>query len=561
MATDPLDGYKPNADRFDSSDPTPTVPPPGWSEARLDDYRNELTGVGALRDKTLGGAAGLKFDVPLLSGQDCEDRWRGSDLGGRIVETIPSEMMREGFKIAIQPSEKDAPRADADMPFAPAPAKKPGALPELDDEGAAMAEQLMGRLEELGASAVIQEALEYERAYGGGAVLIGADDGQDLMQPLNLDAIREVRHLTAFRGGWDGEVIGWSFYGDVRGARFGEPEVYQLRNLGVPFTPGAKSPTQVSTLAYVHESRFLIFPGKAASRRVRNLNRGWGDSVFIRIERVLSQFGLTWGAVAILMQELSQGVLKIKGLAERLARMAGSPTAANQGGSNSIVARALAMEMSMSIARTRILDADEDFQRVGVPLTGVPEILQQFALRLAAACDMPVTLLMGQAPAGLNATGDSDVRSFYDRVKGWQRRRLLPQLQRLVRVVMEADAGEADAGEPEKWAITFNPLWQPTSAEVATTRKTIADADVAYIREGVVTPEEVAATRFGGSEYNDGPIVLDIDGRQAMAAQDEKDAEERARAAAEAIKNPQPVPGATVPAEKAPEKPVAEEKP
>ncbi len=63
-----------------------------------------------------------------------------------------------------------------------------------------------------------------------------------------------------------------------------------------------------------------------------------------------------------------------------------------------------------------MLDKKDSFTRVQTPLTNLSDILDRFATRLAAAADMPVTLLMGMSPAGLNATGESDRAFFYDRV-------------------------------------------------------------------------------------------------------------------------------------------------
>ena len=48
---------------------------------------------------------------------------------------------------------------------------------------------------------------------------------------------------------------------------------------------------------------------------------------------------------------------------------------------------------------------------------------------------------MGQAPAGLNATGDSEIRWFYDRVAARQRRELQPALKRLVKLLFLSKRG------------------------------------------------------------------------------------------------------------------------
>jgi len=35
----------------------------------------------------------------------------------------------------------------------------------------------------------------------------------------------------------------------------------------------------------------------------------------------------------------------------------------------------------------------------------------------SGAADIPMTRLLGQSPAGMNATGDGDMRNYYDRIE------------------------------------------------------------------------------------------------------------------------------------------------
>ena len=75
--------------------------------------------------------------------------------------------------------------------------------------------------------------------------------------------------------------------------------------------PGRSMEPAPATL-YVHESRLIVFDGQPVSRRAQRESKGWGESVFTRVEEVLSQYKQTWGAVANLMQDFAQGVLKVK---------------------------------------------------------------------------------------------------------------------------------------------------------------------------------------------------------------------------------------------------------
>ena len=81
----------------------------------------------------------------------------------------------------------------------------------------------------------------------------------------------------------------------------------------------------------------------------------------------------------------------------------------------------------------------EDYTRTEVgALTGVADLLTKNLLLLSGAAEIPVTVLMGQSPAGLSATGESDVRWFYDRTKSAQERVLLRRHRRVVRVLLAA---------------------------------------------------------------------------------------------------------------------------
>ena len=121
---DPLDGYIPR--RADADGKTPELRAAlaadlaaqremarydaGFAAAvDLDGYSNELTGIGNyLYDKTRGGANGIGMDVHRFTGVEAETRYRGSDLGARVVGVIPDEMTREGWTLQVQPTEEEA---------------------------------------------------------------------------------------------------------------------------------------------------------------------------------------------------------------------------------------------------------------------------------------------------------------------------------------------------------------------------------------------------------------------------------------------------------------------
>jgi uncharacterized protein len=462
----------------------PTQP---MTAERVDSWVSALTGLGTTsHDKRMSTG----FIADIVSDREARDLWRGDDLAKRVIELIPKAMMRSGFDIKIENSKEEA-------------------------------EGFSALFETLKATAIFQKAKMYERAYGGAAIWPVINDGAiDMSLPLNEDRISEVSHLTLFE---PRELQPFRYYSDPKQPKYGEVEVWRV----VPIIQRG----MVTIDTFIHETRLIVFPGIRVSKEEIAQYPGWGDSVLTYTYRVLCDFNVSWSSAAILLNDFAQPVFKMKGLSEALATDV----------DEIIRARMQAVEMSRSTARTVMIDADaEDFERKQTPVTGMPELLDRFALRLSAATGIPVTLLMGQSPAGMNATGASDITFFYDMIDGERSGGgMLDQLSRLLYLLIRSKTGPTRGVEPEKWSIEFRSLYSESTLEKTQARKTQAETDVLYITNGVLAPEEVALSRFGGDTYSI-ETVVDFNNRTAMEEFEAKQ-EEQALAEAEA-KKPEPPP-------------------
>lgn len=325
-----------------------------------------------------------------------------------------------------------------------------------------------------GLSETIRDSLIKARIFGAAFIYIGAEDGQAQEQPLIVQRVKGVRFLNVLT---TKELCHQSFYTDPNSAHFGKPELYRL-NI---------SAHHQATV--IHESRLIPFFGSPSLN-----HHQFPPSVLQRIYPVLQQFHTAWQATAHLMTDAAQGVFKLKGLH--------SAVASNR--SEELLKRMELVDMSRSISRSIILDAeDEDFRRDSYGFSGVPEVLEKMMLRLAAAARLPVALLMGQAPAGMNATGESDIRFFYDQVRAEQEA-IKPKIERLVKIIQ--------GDESAKVSIEFPALWQMTDREKAELRRMEAETDRIYLQEGVLLPEEVAIKRFSNGDF-----AIDIVSRKALA--------------------------------------------
>jgi hypothetical protein len=232
------------------------------------------------------------------------------------------------------------------------------------------------------------------------------------------------------------------------------------------------------------------------------------------------------GSVETILGEYVIGALTIKNLADLIAA-----------GNEKLIQRRLQqMDMAKHILNTILLDEDETFERKTATTTGIDKLIETVLMALSAVTGIPVTLLMGKSPAGLQATGESDVRFYYDMVASEQEEKVQPEVERLIGLIhgsSEYKGWKAPEGAPVE--VIFNPLWQPTEKEIAETRKTQAETDSMYIDRGVLLPEEVSNSRFGGDEYSlDTTIMFE---RKTKTQADIDAEEEEKKALAESIKN------------------------
>jgi phage-related protein (TIGR01555 family) len=426
---------------------------PDWSHARSDGWSNALTGVGTVMyDKRLAS----KFIARWLSDASVEELYAGNDMAARLVEELPKAACKHGFRLNIA-----------------------------DDQDRSTADACENRADEMNALKLMRKSMFGQRAYGGAALLMGADDGQRADRELDLKRVKTFNWLTPLS---KRQLKVATLYDDANNPKFGQPETYAV----LPTTLSKRGGLDFSKLPIIHESRLIVFQGVEISAARTTENGGWGDSIFTRIEDVLRDFQAAFDGAAILMSNAGQRSFKMKGLAAAM-------------GSNNdsmVTKRAKMIELSRSICRAVLMDVDEEMIVEQFQGNGMDVLLDKFMLRLSAAGRTPVTILMGQAPAGLNATGDSDMRWWYDTVVSEQDDSLKPALDRYFKVLFSTKNGPTKGVEPPKWKVTFPAPYQLTDQEKAELRNKQAMTDDLYIANQVLTPEEVAKNRFGGTEYS-----------------------------------------------------------
>lgn len=418
---------------------------------KMDGWKNLFTGLGGQADKkthTKARPDGFLLDAEL------ETIYADDGLGANIIDFLPEDMMKHGWHYEFR-NQKEG-------------------MENLSDEYDAFFAHIL-------AYDKLTNALKWARLYGGGVLLLGAFDGNELKEPLNIRGIKDFENLKFIpRNNIMYGTIQWQM--DPTKERYGLPEIYPLTfRVGRDFI-----------VKEVHWTRVIELHGieipTSQSSLIPPDYRYWGLSELQRVQDKLKDIVGAFGSLSNMLHELSIGKYKFRDLADILA----APD-----GDKMIQKRLQSMDLMKSTFHSLIMDVDEDYIRENATFAGIPEVMYQFFMLICSASSYPMTRLFGISPAGLNSTGDGDTYRYYDKVESEQKRKLLPILDRLTYIYSEWK-------RIEKPKIVFNPIEQMTEKEQAeidekkaNTEKTKQETYQGYIDMGIMTPEIVEELEFG----------------------------------------------------------------
>lgn len=335
------------------------------------------------------------------------------------------------------------------------------------------------------------EAIILSRLHGGSLMIMGAFDGQETDMPL-----RKIRSVEFFAPVDRWQTFPQRFYADETKMNYGQPETYLIHRIQVRGT----------LTAVVHESRVVRFDGNYLPPIERMRNLGWNDSVLQNFYQELKTFGTAHQAVGAIIQDFITKKVQIKNLRELLS---------NEEGEQQLMARFAMLAYGTSIHNLAVFGDDEQYDKMGTPLTGLDKIMIHFVDIVSAASNIPKARLFHNQSGILGGdAGANDLRIHYDSISAYQETELRPHIQRMVNVI-----GESLGYAEDEVTFTFDPLWQLSELDASTARKNIADSDIAYINAGVVEPEEVAISRFGGDGIALADMIIDVDKRKRFLDQ------------------------------------------
>jgi len=405
-------------------------------EKKTDSYYNTMTGLGKITaDKNVHTEIGV---AEILTDEYLSQIDISEGLAGRIVSVIPEDGIRNGYTLY---NDKDG--------------------------------KLEKELAQRGFNQAVLQAWKYARLYRGGLVVAVTPNGT-LEEPLPKTNPGEIkfRVYSAARI----TVMESDINRDPKSPYFEDVELFRIRT---------KSGVEMN----VHRNRCMVFKGEQApDYNASNLEltyQYWGLSALQKAWNKIKYYGSSEQGIANAMQEFSVGKYTLENLASILAMN-------NKEAIDKIIVRLEAMNLSKSIMNAVLLGKNEKYERDNITFAGIPEILDRQMMSIASVTGIPVTKLFGRSAAGLNATGENDLRQYYDDVRNDQISMLKPEMNRMINYIGKSVYG----GKGEYFIEDFNSLWEPTEREYSETQRIKAETYKIYMEQGVLTPEDVQRMEF-----------------------------------------------------------------
>jgi phage-related protein (TIGR01555 family) len=335
-------------------------------------------------------------------------------------------------------------------------------------------EVMSAEFDRLQVLAKMADAVRWSRLCGGSALLLIAKDGGEFTDPLNLDSLESVEEIKVL----DANCIRGTdrYYTDPNDSEtYGKLEFYSIT------CPGKNA-------FDVHETRLIPMGGEpipygiTAYNRVHWIGRSALESCYTDLVRY--GLGLEWSLR--LLERKQQAVYAMQGLGEMFA----------QGMDNVVKERINLVDVVRGNLNSVVIDKDDTYVIQTPGMDGVDSAIQEYQTALAAASNMPVTILFGKSTTGLNQTGAGDLEAYYGMVSKIQNVIARPPFEKLVSVLWVQSSIKGKI--PDDWKIVYNPLWVLNDVELAQSQLATQQANTAEVAmlvslmdNQIISPEEI----------------------------------------------------------------------
>jgi phage-related protein (TIGR01555 family) len=414
----------------------PAVMSPRMQDKNItqDSFQNfaAALGMGANNQQS---ASSYGFNPISRNHTQLEWMYRGSWIVKRLVDCIPDDMTRAGISLTSDEDPEETTERDL-------------------------------YIHELAVWQKLNQSLKWARLYGGAGCYIMIK-GQRPDTPLRLNTIGKGQFLgLVVLDRW----MVWPNLSDLvtePGPDFGKPMYYEVQADGLA----------IPRMRF-HYSRFIRFEGVELPYWQAMQENQWGCSIIEPIYDRLVAFDSATTGASQLVYKAHLRTYSVEGLRELIS----------SGGRmyNAFLQQIEVMRMLQNNEGLTVIDSKDTFETHSYAFAGLSDMLIQFSQQLSGGAAIPLTRLFGQSPAGLNATGDADIRNYYDMCSADQESRLRLPLTKVLQI-----ANQSLFGKPldNNFGYYFNPLWQMSNSEKAQFAGNVVDSITKAVDAGLINQQ------------------------------------------------------------------------
>ncbi|MBP3902007.1 MAG: DUF1073 domain-containing protein [Blautia sp.] len=413
-----------------------------------DSFQNPMTRSGVFMPNNLEAT---QYPLTRFSQdwQTINSLYRSHWVVRRIIDVIPEDMTKNGYKITSQ----------------------------LDPDNIRKLETVFRRTS---THAKLLKGLKWGRLYGGAGALIIIKGQEDMLdQPLKLDDVMPDSYkglLVLDR--WSGITPDSELVNDPGDPEYGLPESYTLTS------------DALERGIHVHHSRILRFMGRPLPYLEELAETYWGAS---ELEHVIDELkkrdNVSWN-IAMLTFMANLRVMKMDGMGQILAT-------GNQKAQEQLYSTVQAMNALMNNNSIQIIGENDSYESHEYTFSGISQVYECFMMDVAGAAETPVTKLFGRSPAGMNATGESDMQNYYDTIEEKQENELRPIFDKLLPVIMMSTFGAI----PDDFDYEFKPVRRAPEEKLADLASKNTDSVTKAFQAGLISQKTALMELRQQSEF------------------------------------------------------------
>ena len=405
----------------------------GWKKQKAikDSFSNPIARLGFGTQDLMQGTIYQKTMIT-ENYQMLNNLYRGNWIVQNIINTIPDDMMRVWITINTENE---------------------------DDES-----KVRKCIRKYQVIDKIRKGMYWGRLYGGAVGLIVLKGDLAPEDPLDIDSILpdDFKGIRIFDR-WAGVTPSVEIEDNIDSRNFGNPKYYDITNI-----------VDGHTLMRVHNSKIIRFIGRELPFIEKINTLYWGESEIEAIYNEVVNRDNVAQNMASLTFKANRDYQETDSLDQMLAF--NNPQAQSHFW-NTLQAQ-LVLESNFGI---RLINKGDVLHNQQYSFTGLPETYDRVMMNVAGAARTPVTKLFGRSPAGMNATGESDLENYYDYIDSLRESILRPILDDLLKVLFKSATGDI----PE-FDFDFPSLHQCTETEKADIKQKAIQSTIQLYSMGLI---------------------------------------------------------------------------